>query len=86
MGIFGQREQQMLERCIFVAAPTRFGERRVKRLFKFAGKRRQFNSLLRGHGHHGLDVPNVGCRAPGIKQAPKKAGEKTVGSPAPVIS
>ena len=76
MGVFGQREQQVLERGIFVAAPARLGERRVKRLFQFAGKRRQFNALLKARGHHGLLGLNVGWRAPGIKQAPMKAGEK----------
>jgi hypothetical protein len=80
MGVFGKRKQQMLERRIFVAASTRFAERRVKRLFKFAGKRRQFNSLLRAREDHGLLGFNVGLRTPGIKQVPKKAGEKAEGS------
>ncbi len=39
MGVAGQGQQQMFERCIFMGAPRCFGERIVQGLFKLAGER-----------------------------------------------
>ncbi len=44
MGVAGEREQQVLERRIFVVAPAGLGQRVVQRMFEIAGETRAWTS------------------------------------------
>jgi hypothetical protein len=47
MGVFGEREQKMLEGRIFVPAAAGFRQCGMQGLFEFAGEGRQFKILLK---------------------------------------
>ena len=76
MGVVDQREQQMLERRIFVPAVAGFGQGGVQGLLEFAGERRQVFYSSKPAKFTDYMALMSGLALPSSSAPPKKLGKR----------